>query len=68
MGIRGLEHTPVAGSEPRFSAGASQNAAHFGTDGPLMDDPRLARIVAAWDGLSEQMRARMLALLDGACG
>lgn len=33
-----------------------------------MDDPQLARIVAAWDGLSEQMRARMLALLDGKSG
>ncbi len=29
MGIRGLEHTPLTGSESRFGEGASQNAAQL---------------------------------------
>ena len=68
MGIRGLEHTPLAGSEPRFPEGASQNAAHSDPFEQSKSDPALARVVAVWDELKVETRASIMKLLDLDCG
>jgi len=70
MGIRGLEHTPLAGSEPRFGGSASQNAAHSepmpGSEPTPASapDPELSQIIRAWPTLSGWTRWQIRELIE----
>lgn len=69
MGLDRPEHTPVAGSEPRFSEGAAQNAAHSESVHIVEPDPtcapdlELSQIVQAWPKLPEAVRSLIIALI-----
>ena len=69
MSVTGLEHSPVAASEPRFGGGASQNAAHTEpmhgseSDRASAPYPELSQIVRAWPTLSGWARWQIQELI-----
>jgi len=58
----------LAGSQPTqnkaLTDGDSLPTAQSAATRPEIDDERLARVVAAWDGLPEAIRRAMAAMID----